>query len=635
MQKCMRCMGDIGQEAFCPHCGNEIRRETALKGQLPEGTILNRRYIAGHVIGRDSIGITYIAWDAEQEQMIAIKEWFPEGFSKRKVNLREAEFSAAHPVIVSLQNQFLEFAKKQAESRMPEMLADIFNVFSENGTAYYTMEYLEGKTLRQLFCEENPIKQDAARKIFDSLLHTVEEMHLHGIVHGNLTPDNVVITKDGRLVFLNRRWFSADLNGVGNLLFSENYAAPEVCAGTANESQDLDTYSVYAIYYRMLTGIEPVGVEKQLQRRKLPTLSELGVFIQQKEEKEIMQKLSIRQKRGKTSRKASGKKRFGVILFGLVGVAAAGAIFVCLQFSKSQNILEKTEKRPEGLAENILSEGTTESMEKETDSKEEETEQEITKQKIMGKERLNSSIDTIVKNAGGKWCVSVSDTGIDSDKEVVSIQNEMQDGNEIRYLFFAERVFRDIIASKDYNNGKDYKKVIKELIKKRNKDEYNANTSAFSTDDLTWDNNITQYAIDSGSKEVKWEGDTFRCTPKEGAKLLERIYADKDSSGSFCFRSLKTWINAYNQENSKGCVMKNKPEWDALEFYSEAGTESALEYFACITRSTDIGKGSGFKIGIMAKQLPEELDREELDREDILSEIVTDICEYYESQEDN
>lgn len=622
MQKCMRCMGDIGQEAFCPHCGNEIRRETALRGQLPEGTILNRRYIAGHVIGRDSIGITYIAWDAKQEQRIAIKEWFPEGFSRRKANLREAEFSDAHPEIVSLRNQFLEFAKKQAESKMPEMLADIFHVFFENGTVYYTMEYLEGKTLRQLFCQENPIKQDAARKIFDSLLHTVEEMHLHGIIHGNLTPDNVVITEEGRLVFLNPRWFSVDLNRVRNLLFSENYAAPEVCAGTANESQDLDTYSVYAIYYRMLTGIEPVGVEKQLKRRKLPTLSELGVFIQQEEEKEIMQKLSVRQKRGKTSRKASGKKRFGVILFGLAGAAAAGAIFVCLQFSKSQNILERAEKWPGGFAENILSEGTTESMEKETERKEEETKQEITKQKIMDKEYLNRSIDAIVQDAEGRWSVSVSGTGTDSDKEIVSIQDEMQDGNEIRYLFFAERVSHDIIESKDYDNDEDYKKVIKELIEKRNKDEYNANTSAFSNDDLTWDNNITQYAADSDI-HVEWEGDTFRCTPKEGAKLLERIYI-KDES----LKTLKTWINAYNQENAEGCVMKNNLEWDALEFYSE--TESALEYFACITQNVDIEKDSGFEIGIMAKELPEGSDREE-----ILSKIVADICEYYKSQKNN
>lgn len=651
MQKCMKCMGEIGQEAFCPHCGNEIGRDTAFNGQLPEGTILERHYIVGRVIGRDALGITYIAWDAEQEERVAIREWFPEEFCRRHTNLKDVEFLAEQSLASDLQKQFLEFEQEQSKLRNSEMLVKILAVFRENGTVYCTEEYLEGQTIRQLLRRENPMRQDESRGLFDKMLQTADKMHLQGIVHGNLTPDNIVIRKDGRLVFLNRRWFSEETNRVSNALFTNNYAAPEICTGMEKESQSLDTYSIYAVYYRILTGVEPVSSREQMKGKRLPSPSELGIFINPEEEKEIMKKLSI-----ETGRfRKPGKKRAGIAAVS-IGIIAAGVAAAWLLLPQIQKMIRDTKRQSEIISENMTDGETTDNTDLKADDevrKREGTETAGQAEKgntseKEAKKALNSELSNMAEQAGGRWRIYVcdsdddkiiDDTKIRLSEEVRTKEDgseatgyEMQEGNAIKYLFFGERGYQNIIQNSDYADSLTNADVEK-IVKNRDDDEYNKDLILFGSPNQTPEDNLTNYAKGAGIQDIEWNENGFRVSAREGADLLQRIYDEENAEGndaeqdSNYYSKFKSWINQYNEKNPKGCVLSEGKIADVdksqfLEFYSEG--QETLEYFACVQLRGE-PECQGFKVGIMAEDL-------ESEKEEDLEQMVGAIYDYYEKK---
>ena len=77
MPKCMKCMEEYEQTDFCPYCGRKRDAVSVYTDQIPEETILNRRFIIGDAVRKDRIGFLYIAWDALLEQKVYIREWFP------------------------------------------------------------------------------------------------------------------------------------------------------------------------------------------------------------------------------------------------------------------------------------------------------------------------------------------------------------------------------------------------------------------------------------------------------------------------------------------------------------------------------------------------------------------------------
>lgn len=327
MQKCMRCMGDVEQQEFCPRCGNEIGRETYNRGQLPEGTILNKRYIVGQEIGRDAIGITYIAWDAGKEERVAIKEWFPSQFGQRADNMLDAEFRLEKALSSSLQKQFLEHAQKQADKHL-DMLVQVDSAFRQNGTVYYTMEYLDGITLRQVLQQENPLEPEEARIIFDKVVQASEQMHVHGIIHGNLNPDNVVLMQDGTIRFLNRAWRSPELEQIGYGIYQHSYAAPELYPGAPQGKQDADTYSMYAIYYRMLTGSEPADVGRRMEGEELPAPRQMGIYLEPEEERRLMEGLQLGAPAARKKPAAGAMKEKGKSLQRIILILAAAAVIL-------------------------------------------------------------------------------------------------------------------------------------------------------------------------------------------------------------------------------------------------------------------------------------------------------------------
>jgi len=212
-------------------------------------TLLDGRYRVIRKLGTGGMANVYLAEDQELGRRVAIKllderhaqdEQFVERFR------REAESAAglSHPNVVSI------YDRGEAE-----------------GTYYIAMEYLEGKTLKELLVSRGPTPVRVAIDYTRQILSALEFAHRAGIVHRDIKPHNVVVAPDGRLKVTDfgiARSGSSQMTEAGSIIGTAQYLSPEQAQGKpVHPSSDL--YSVGVVIYEMLTGTVPFTGETALE----------------------------------------------------------------------------------------------------------------------------------------------------------------------------------------------------------------------------------------------------------------------------------------------------------------------------------------------------------------------------------
>ena len=208
-QYCFSCMRRLNNGSDrCPYCGAENAACAAAQPShaLPCGYVLSGRYLIGRMLGQGGFGITYIGWNPALETRVCIKEYFPEGGAMRTSSQGAAVCWGGSENARNLRagrESFVREARKAVRLSDLKSVVRVWDVFYDNETAYIVMDYVEGETLKtHLRSRGRTQGETECLAMFGPVLRDLEEVHRRGIIHRDISPDNLMLRPDGSLVLL-------------------------------------------------------------------------------------------------------------------------------------------------------------------------------------------------------------------------------------------------------------------------------------------------------------------------------------------------------------------------------------------------------------------------------------------------
>lgn len=270
--RCFRCMEDMGSDSLCPHCGYDNSHGNPQPYALPAGTILRGKYVLGLPLGQGGFGITYIGWEVAAGRKVAIKEYFPTGQVSRSQEKGRTELiwystEQANFAQHDGMDAFLREARKMEKvSKIPQVVS-ILEVFEENATAYIVMDYIQGENLKDRIQRTGPMSWEEAEKIFLPVAKAMAQVHKAGLIHRDLSPDNLIIQPDGTVRILDLG-AAKDLSintGVSSMQVAKNgFSPPEQYTQQGGSGTWTDVYALAATMYFAVTGKLPPSAMDRL-----------------------------------------------------------------------------------------------------------------------------------------------------------------------------------------------------------------------------------------------------------------------------------------------------------------------------------------------------------------------------------
>ena len=206
--------------------------------------VLGRYRILGE-LGRGAMGVVYRAVDPVIEREVALKTL-------------HAELPA--DVAEEVRVRFLREARSAGRLSHPNIVT-IFDVGEDGGAAYIAMELLEGPSLQQMLKERQRIPFHSAADIIAQVADALHHAHQFSIVHRDVKPANVVVSRSGRakLTDFGVAYVpSSEVTQHGSALGSPRYMAPEQVLGQPIDAR-ADVFSLGVMVFEMLAGHRPIG----------------------------------------------------------------------------------------------------------------------------------------------------------------------------------------------------------------------------------------------------------------------------------------------------------------------------------------------------------------------------------------
>ena len=269
---CANCWEELTECSVCAECGydNDTQNDSVY---LKTKTVIAGQYVIGNIIKIESDSVTYSGYDGQLDKPILIREFFPKGIASRfddsdELHVRQKYVNDFARYKKSFYNLWTTMQKLHNLSAV----VPVYDLAEANGTYYAIIEKTESVPLREYLLrnEEGYILWDTARLMFMPVLTTIEALHSNGIVHGSITPDNLVLCRDGK-VHLAPFPITEASDQATAMEFTENdgYTALEqynnkhrICAAT-------DIYSFSACIYRALVGSNPPSAVSREANDKL------------------------------------------------------------------------------------------------------------------------------------------------------------------------------------------------------------------------------------------------------------------------------------------------------------------------------------------------------------------------------
>ncbi len=258
---CPVCFQEAMEHGECRNCGYHAEESSAVKDYLAPFTILKEKYLLGKSLGQGGFGITYLAENMQSGLRCCIKEYFPSGLLQGRTPdgaliLADEE---NRPEYEEGKQQFIEEACALQELRENISVVDIRDFFEENGTAYFAMELIEGCNLRVFRKNHNP-KQTLkmALQMLFLLGSSLAEVHRFGMIHGDISPENILITQDGEIKLIDfgaaRSFRQGSDSKERKIYLKPNYAPYEQYTQKPCQGPWTDIYALAATFYFIVSG---------------------------------------------------------------------------------------------------------------------------------------------------------------------------------------------------------------------------------------------------------------------------------------------------------------------------------------------------------------------------------------------
>lgn len=277
---CYRCFSEKPiRDKPCPKCGYKHTPNTVSPNCLLPGTLLHNRYIVGIALGVGGFGITYKCLDTKIGGICAIKEYFPANFALRTnatkyVSVAEQNLERYNKIM----KRFVEEAEL-VKTLHHKNVVTIYDSFFENNTAYYVMEYCDGIDLRRYTRNfSRKLEYDEGMNLLYQIMNGLEYIHSKGILHRDIAPDNIYVTKNNSVKILDfgsARSEMDQFNRELSVIVKVGYAPIEQYGGRGKQGPYTDIYALGATFYHLFTSKIPIESTQRVAEDNLEEFSRL------------------------------------------------------------------------------------------------------------------------------------------------------------------------------------------------------------------------------------------------------------------------------------------------------------------------------------------------------------------------
>ncbi len=240
-----------------------------LPDELAPGTeLMHGQYVIDTFLNAGGFGITYRARDS-LDRKIVIKECFPGAFCRRSRAIVQARSRAHQDELASIVRLFVQEARSLSKLQHPNIVG-VHQVFEENDTAYMALDFIEGRDLLEI--AEDPdttLAPDLVVSILRDLLGAIGFVHQKGMLHRDISPDNILIDQDMRPVLIDfgaaRQQATKQSRVLSALrVVKDGYSPQEFYISGSDQGAYSDLYALGASFYHLIDGEVPPNSQARL-----------------------------------------------------------------------------------------------------------------------------------------------------------------------------------------------------------------------------------------------------------------------------------------------------------------------------------------------------------------------------------
>lgn len=295
---CTNCMQALLVNEKCPRCGASREAEDRRDARaLPVRCMLHGRYCIGKVLGAGGFGITYLAYDCQGGGRVAVKELFPGKDAVREQGtysisvIRGQEKYFRH-----IRKRFTDEARILYQFRNSPDVLKVYQLFEENNTVYYAMEYLEGTDLKHYMLSYGKQEWSCLSVYIRMVLKTLNTLHRQNLIHRDISPDNIFLTGNGKAVLIDFGSVRCYSNTRGFTTFLKDCFAPlEQYREHGKQGPWTDIYSLSVTMYYALSGVMPPKAPDRIQNDRTQPLQQLCPALPEHVAQGIAKGMAVRQ----------------------------------------------------------------------------------------------------------------------------------------------------------------------------------------------------------------------------------------------------------------------------------------------------------------------------------------------------